>query len=514
MFIRESKYISSSNNEPNLDYNIEDPYYNIPWSRVYEYPLIIDKIEELKKSKSPKIHNTSWGFCGTHIKFKNELDLRYDCLHTDLKESNLEKTGIYNITQKPPRDWIENFDFVLNVSTIEEVDSDPFEIMENLYSMVKPGGFLILTIDSDGIDLNEFEKRFGQIGGNDNTKLDGDNSIARYEMYKDYYCFYVIIEKISYTAILNLFKRPEYLIEQINSIKNQTCKPSEIILWNNSGSSLDELDVPDDVIKINCSKNFGPWGRFTGALNSKSEYILTVDDDIIPGRKWVENCYQTHLETGGMSGGYGVIFNGKGYNYYTHTAGWTTPLNSQIEVDVCGHTLFFKKSWLKYYWLDNEITEENFLCGEDMSMSYSIRKHLGLKTFVPPHPFDCLDKWSSDPIKANQYNSDGKGISSNENSSLNIMKYAEKLIDLGHPILEETDLSIFKVDKADSHFSTTVKTKKIGEIKVKVKDKEGNERINSFYAEYANLEYWFSFDFAVSNVEYYLNEIFIFSFDL
>jgi len=92
------------------------------------------------------------------------------------------------------------------------------------------------------------------------------------------------------------------------------------------------------------------------------------------------------------------------------------------------------------------------------------------------------------------------------------MRYAGKIIDLGYPILEETNLSILKVEKGDSYFSTTIKTKKIGEIKIKVKDKEGNERVNSFYAKSDDLEYWFSFDFSVSNVEYYLNETLIFSF--
>ena len=43
------------------------------WSRVYEYPLIMDTISEIHKA-GQLIHNSSWGWQGVHVIFKEELE--------------------------------------------------------------------------------------------------------------------------------------------------------------------------------------------------------------------------------------------------------------------------------------------------------------------------------------------------------------------------------------------------------------------------------------------------------
>ena len=62
------------------------------------------------------------------------------------------------------------------------------------------------------------------------------------------------------TVILNCYKRPEYLKEQIESIENQTIKPKEIWIWYNN---------PEDSEQIDLSKEFGEYKIITSNHNFK-----------------------------------------------------------------------------------------------------------------------------------------------------------------------------------------------------------------------------------------------------
>ena len=57
------------------------------------------------------------------IIFKNELDKNYNCVHSDIKESKLHNAFVYDITKYPENKHINKYDFVLNISTMEEIKS-------------------------------------------------------------------------------------------------------------------------------------------------------------------------------------------------------------------------------------------------------------------------------------------------------------------------------------------------------------------------------------------------------
>jgi hypothetical protein len=118
-------------------------------------------IEIERNVKDSFIHNTSWGWQDVHVRFKNVLDTLTDnAIHTDIQKSELPKTGIWNITKKPPISYLEKFDIVVNISTVEEVNYDHIKVFNNLLSQVKVGGILICTFDLPGLQLEKFEKRF------------------------------------------------------------------------------------------------------------------------------------------------------------------------------------------------------------------------------------------------------------------------------------------------------------------------------------------------------------------
>jgi hypothetical protein len=206
------------------------------------------------------------------------------------------------------------------------------------------------------------------------------------------------------TVILNGYKRPHSLIEQYNAIKNQTYNNINIMLWSNyDKDSFDKY--PEHVIaqcaSAFCNANFGVWARFAFAWNAYTKYICIMDDDTIPGSKWIENCVKTMQTNIGLLGCRGVRMKDDGYeNYpgckYESICGG----NDKLEmVDIIGHCWFFEREWLRAYWLESPSSALRY-GGEDIHFSYAIQKHYGLNSYIPPQPSNDKEMWgSTDPSK-------------------------------------------------------------------------------------------------------------------
>jgi hypothetical protein len=195
------------------------------------------------------------------------------------------------------------------------------------------------------------------------------------------------------TVVLNGYLRPEFLTTQLDAINNQTIKPKEIMLWQNSIDGFDDT-ITNQLTTVKSNKNLGVWARFTYALNAKTEYICVFDDDTIPGKKWFENCLNTMKTHEGLLGTIGLIYDSP-HNYLQHIrVGWDVPNEETTMVDIVGHCWFFKREWLSSFW--RELRPDGFdFVGEDMHFSYSIQKYLGLNTYVPPHPKKDTEMWGS-----------------------------------------------------------------------------------------------------------------------
>jgi len=182
--------------------NLTDEYsdkYNdgFAWSRVYEYPLVLNLLKKYYgDNKDILIHNSSWGFDGIHVLFKNDLDSIYkNTTHSDIKASNLKNTIVYDITKPPPDELKNKFDVVFNISTLEEVNFDHLQSFNNLLAQVKDGGLLIITFDFPGLQLEKFETLFNdklKISEND---LNGSNSKLVNNNWGHLSCGLMIIKK-------------------------------------------------------------------------------------------------------------------------------------------------------------------------------------------------------------------------------------------------------------------------------------------------------------------------------
>ncbi len=200
----------------------------------------------------------------------------------------------------------------------------------------------------------------------------------------------------SITAILTVYKRAEFLQAQIDALKAQTIPPNEIWVWCNSSEELipDVSAIVDRVIISNSNWKF--WGRFSLANMARTTHVCLFDDDILPQPKWLQNCLEVYANgTDGILGGSGVLLEPTGGYTSRNKVGWNgAHYDRATQADLVGHAWFFKKTHLKYMWLEEPLSWEN---GEDIHFSYMALKHGGLKTWVPPHPDTQPELWSCRP---------------------------------------------------------------------------------------------------------------------
>lgn len=201
----------------------------------------------------------------------------------------------------------------------------------------------------------------------------------------------------SVSFVLNVFRRQESLSAQLAAIDSQTVPIQSVFIWQNGSDSEipGEIDARSTVAR--CSENLGVWSRFAFALNTDSEYVCMLDDDTIPGRRWIENCLTTIKTHEGLLGTRGMRFRSPLSYHHADDFGWRSPNSVTERVDVVGHAWFFKREWLHEFWAEPPALPAQVLKGEDIHFSYVMQQRLGLGTYVPPHPPEDLDLWGSQP---------------------------------------------------------------------------------------------------------------------
>ena len=205
------------------------------------------------------------------------------------------------------------------------------------------------------------------------------------------------------TVILNCYKRPQYLQEQIEAVKAQTVSAEEIWIWYNKPEGQEQFDLTGLGCKVvTCNYNFRYHGRFALALMAKTKYVCIFDDDTIPNKKWFENCLN-YADDKYILGTTGVLLEGDKYDP-NKKIGWNGANNDKLEVvDLVGHSWFLKTEYLKYLWSTPPISFET---GEDMQLSANAYMEAGIETAVPPHPTNNKELWGSNFQKGWTYGND------------------------------------------------------------------------------------------------------------
>lgn len=244
------------------------------------------------------------------------------------------------------------------------------------------------------------------------------------------------------TVILSGYKRPYALKEQYAAIKDQSHKDINIIIWINSIKDIQfDEEVLNSCTTIISNENYGVWGRFAIALNSKTEYVNIIDDDTIPNNKWIENCLNTISTSDGIITTRGVIMNKNADHLYpsppSYTAhGWCNPNEETLQVDMGCHSWFFNKNILRAFWI-NAPSPLPMNYGEDMHLSFIAQKYFNLNTYVAPHPKNNTDLWGSKPDTASAYGSDNAAISWSSEANAGMNKYWNFIRHDGYKIINE-----------------------------------------------------------------------------
>lgn len=240
------------------------------------------------------------------------------------------------------------------------------------------------------------------------------------------------------TVILNGYKRPQALQEQYLAIKNQTHNKINIMMWSNFAKEA-AGQYPQDIINsftsAFCNQNLGVWARFAFALNAHTKYICIIDDDTIPGKKWIENCINTMNTNYGLLGCRGVKMIDDSYRNYPACNYESVTRNTQVErVDIMGHSWFFERDWLRAYWLEAPSVDLKY-GGEDMHFSYVLQKYYNLFTYVPPQPENDPEMWGS--INPSKYGEDMVATSRTSLGHTQAHSYWNFILDNGYKLAKD-----------------------------------------------------------------------------
>ena len=213
------------------------------------------------------------------------------------------------------------------------------------------------------------------------------------------------------TTILNLYRRPQYMAQQVAAVRKQSVGNGPVWIWKNyheDNASCKSGDFNEDRFFDN-DHNWKYFGRFAAGMLVDTEYVAFFDDDTIPGRDWFLNCMSSMAEKDGIMGSAGVVLNSAEYADH-YRVGWPSKNESIERVDLVGHAWFLKTEWLKYMWMEKPPTWNN---GEDIHLSHMAQKYGQIETYCPPHPAKDLMKHGS--LLPYQYGDDNVASSRQNN---------------------------------------------------------------------------------------------------
>lgn len=199
------------------------------------------------------------------------------------------------------------------------------------------------------------------------------------------------------SIVLNIWKRP-YLEEQLEALSQQTIQPAQIWILH----SEDHKPKPSSLLKkysnihhIHSSFNLKYFWRFSILHHIQNNYTWVLDDDIIPGKYWVERCLEACEKYNAIVASNGRIIPHNNFfpekvideDYWVkHFVGdrkFYQKHNSCREdsfVDFGCSSYFFKTAWRDHFWSIKPATLET---GEDMHLSATCSIKGNIPTLVP-----------------------------------------------------------------------------------------------------------------------------------
>jgi GT2 family glycosyltransferase len=195
------------------------------------------------------------------------------------------------------------------------------------------------------------------------------------------------MEKV--TVYIPCYNAERYLKDCLEAVLQQTYSPDEVLVIDD-GSTDHTAEIasryPDPVRVIQHQKNKGlAAARNTAVLNSRNEWIASVDADVVPAQDWLEKLVE-RIRGDAIAGAGGKLierFQRKLADRWraSHMAqNWGDNPNEEPS-SLFGSNTLFKVSAIKGVGLYNEVFRTNY---EDVDLCLRLLKR-GFRLYYTPH---------------------------------------------------------------------------------------------------------------------------------
>lgn len=296
-----------------------------------------------------------------------------------------------------------------------QTSSKYFEESINIYNQNSNTEFLI---------KNRIENEFKLLGLNSKDKPD--------QLFPDDF----EVGKETWTSIICMWKRTDYIERQLENVRAQKIPPIEIIIViNESHIDVEWIKkIAGPEVKIIKSEINSLYLRWSISYIARGDYICVFDDDTIPDKAWVENAIRASKQYNAIVGPSGRIYDDQGKHGFFKYVGpdekkndhlYVSAADSDIVCDWICNSYLFKRKWVSFALADVRYlnSEKTY---DDIQLCFSLRKYGGIKCVVPMQKKHNGTLGSTNP----SYNSDEYAMWKNDINDhfLKRKKYVEDLI--------------------------------------------------------------------------------------
>lgn len=192
---------------------------------------------------------------------------------------------------------------------------------------------------------------------------------------------------LEWTAIITLFKRKNYIKQQLDAIINQSIPPKEIFIIINGSyitcHDIKKMNFPN--IQIISSDINSLYTRWIMGYNAQTDYIFVFDDDIIPGKYWAMNALRCMIKYNALIGSTGRKFDTCGRHKFFKEVLHEENQNKDIACDWICNSYLFKKEWIKYA-VTMQRYKDQFMTYDDIQLAASLNIFANISCYVPMQP--------------------------------------------------------------------------------------------------------------------------------
>lgn len=201
-------------------------------------------------------------------------------------------------------------------------------------------------------------------------------------------------EPLDVTIVLTSWMRPGLVRGQFMAIAQQSRAPAQMAIYVNPppvsqpGVSVLDEEILANMINWRNSVNDGPWPRFYKAFELSTEYVVILDDDVIPGPSWLEQAIALVDEKSVCVAVTGALIDADGNE---QIIGPGTEAD-QTTVDFGRQGWVIKREWLTNFLRFPRVGHRNYGWGIHMAAAL---QSVGIDTVVLPYKNDDQETWGT-----------------------------------------------------------------------------------------------------------------------